>query len=130
MASILNSIIEYTKGCLANITKADSTADGNTDGDKQEDQVNAATTDGKDIANSAFSGPNALAAERMVGTDMYDIGQSNSRINSLYNCNREGFYNISKQASEARKNRLGYKTTIATNTLKTVDEIKEITTYD
>ena len=133
MASALETLIDYAKGCISFFSKADDTADGNTDenaekGQSQVDQQNAKTTEAKEIANVAFSN-HSLAAEKMVASEMYDVTQANTRINKLYNFTRKNFYDQGARETPANQNYVMYKASIASDVMKLCDEIREMVTY-
>jgi len=114
MASFLKEALDYLAGQLANLTKEDETAGGNTD-DKNEgkptqvEQIGAGSTDAHTIANEVFKPKVRIPALIIAAGDSYDVTQSYTRMNKLYGMTRENFYEQAKSVLETRKNRLAFK---------------------
>ena len=130
MASTVKTILDYLAGQVANLTKADDTADGETD-DKHQDeptqvaQIGAGSTDARKIANAVFGTGVRIPAELIVSGDAYDVTQSYTRMNTLYGMTRENFYEQSRSNVQVRKNRLGVKQQITSNVYQQLTEVKQ-----
>lgn len=128
--SILPLTIEYSGGQIANLTKADKTAEGITD-DKEPDQpsqltqIGSGSTDAREAANILFAAKVRIPAEIMAVGDFYDATQAYTRINDIYAMTREDYYKQANAAVETRKNRLKYKQTLISNCIRLSEEPKK-----
>ncbi len=131
LKTLLDVTIDYCGGQLANLTKADKTAQGTTD-DKEPDkpsqvaQISAASTDARPAANVLFASKIRLPAEILAAGDFYDTTQGVTRTNAMYAMTRENYYSQAAAAVETRKNFLKRKQEIVSNCLRLVEEPKKI----
>lgn len=129
--SLLDTSIEYCKGQLANLTKADKTAQGTTD-DKEPDSpsqvelIGAASTDARLAANVLFTSKIRLPAELLAAGDFYDTTQGVTRTNEMYAMTREDYYAQAAAAVETRKNLLKTKQELVSHCLRLVEEPKKM----
>lgn len=129
--SILATTIEYSGGQLANLTKADKTAEGITD-DKEPDspsqveQIGAGSTDARPVANVLFASKVRIPAEIMAAGDFYDMTQAYTRTNEIYAMTREDYYKQAAAALQTRKNRLTMKQELVSNCIRLSEEPKKI----
>lgn len=129
--SILATTIEYSSGQLANLTKANKTAEGVTD-DKEPDspsqveQIGAGSTDARPVANVLFASKVRIPAEIMAAGDFYDMTQAYTRTNEIYAMTREDYYKQAAAALQTRKNRLTMKQELVSNCIRLSEEPKKI----
>ena len=129
--SILATTIEYSGGQIANLTKADKTAEGITD-DKEPDspsqvaQIGAGSTDARPVANVLFASKVRIPAEIMAAGDFYDMTQAYTRTNEIYSMTREDYYRQAAAAVQTRKNRLALKQELVSNCIRLSEEPKKI----
>lgn len=129
--SLLETTIDYCGGQLANLTKADKTANGTTD-DKEADkpsqvaQIGAGSTDARPAANVLFSSKVRIPAEILATGDFYDTTQGFTRANEIYAMTREDYYAQAKAAVETRKNFLKLKQDMVSNCIRLAAEPKKI----
>lgn len=131
MASPLKTILDYLAGQVANLTKSDSTAGGETD-DKHQDEptqvelIGAGSTDARKIANVVFSKDAIrIPAELVINGDSYDVTQSYTRMNKLFGMTRENFYTQAESNVQTRKNRLAFKQQLASDCYKSIEIAKK-----
>lgn len=129
--SLLETTIEYSGAQLANLTKADKTAEGITD-DKEPDepsqveQIDAGSTDARPVANVLFASQLRIPAEILAAGAFYDMTQAYTRINEIYAMTREDYYKQAAAAVQIRKNRLTLKQGLVSNCLRLSEEPKRL----
>jgi len=116
---------------MANLTKEDDTAGGETD-DKHEGEptqaamIGAGSTDARTIATAAFgTGDVRIPAELIMSGDSYDVTQAYTRMNAIFGMTRENYYSQASAAMQTRKNRLGLKQQLASDISQLVEEPKK-----
>ena len=67
------------------------------------------SSDGKDFADTVFTGGTRIPAREMCDKTAYDISQSYARLMKLYSYSRTDFYNIAVPAGVVRQERLAAK---------------------
>jgi hypothetical protein len=131
MASFLKDALDYLAGQVANLTKEDDTAGGNTD-DKnqgkptQKELIGAGSTDAKTAANELFTSGVRIPALLIAAGDTYDLTQSFTRMNKLYGFTRSNFYTQASSNVETRKNRLAFKQKLVSECVKLSEEPKKM----
>ena len=132
MPSVLKDALDYLAGQVANLTREDDTAGGQTD-DKQEgkptqaEQIGAGTTDGRNIANAVFGkGKVLIPAEIIAAADTYDVTEAATRINKLYGLTRDKFYEQASAAVQTRKNRLSMKQELVSECFRQSEKPKKV----
>lgn len=128
--ALLDIAADYAGGQLANLSKADKTAAGETD-DKEPDSpgqrelIDAGSTDAREAANIVFTGNLRVPAELMAAGVFYDMTQSYTRINAIYAMTRESYYSQAETEVKTRKNRLQHKQEIIANCVRLSEEPKK-----
>ena len=128
MATFIKEAIDYLAGQAANVSKETDTADGNTDdksGTSQYSLIKAGSTDARTIANDTFKPEIRIPALVIAGEDVYDVTQSYTRINKLYDMTRANFYEQSKNAGDIRKKRLEHKQKLIASCVRQSEEPKK-----
>lgn len=128
MASFLKEAVDYLAGQIANLTKEDDTAYGNTDdktGERQVDYIGAGSTDARVIANELFKSKVRIPAMLIASGDTYDVTQSYTRMNDIYSMTRDSYYKQERGTLQTRKNRLQHKQKIVSEAVKQSEQAQK-----
>lgn len=131
MSKLLKSVVEYCKDQLSNLTRETESSVGQTDDTRLDDpsqykQIQSGTTDAKVMANLLFGKEKIrLPIETTIVSDIYDLTQSCSRMNTIYNMGRSAYYAQGVTSLEPRMMHLARKQQYAARFIRLAKEVKE-----
>lgn len=131
MSKLLVSAVGYCKDQLKNLTRETESSMGKTDDTRLEEpsqlkQIQSGTTDAKVMANLLFGKEKLrLPIETTIVSDLYDLTQSCTRMNQIYNMTRSSYYAQGVTSLEPRLMRLARKQQYAAKFIRLAKEVKE-----
>lgn len=132
MSKLLKSCVGYCKDQLSNLERETESSMGKTDDTRLEEpsqykQIQSGTTDAKVLANLLFGKEKLrLPIETSIVSDLYDLTQSCTRMNEIYNMGRSSYYAHGVTSLEPRMMRLARKQVYAAKFIRLAKEVKEM----